>query len=146
MHSHGLSTPKATLAPTPELSDLVFIGDLNARHPILGNNDNNAVGRTIFNLIGDGKFNHMGPDFRTFVTNRIASTPEIILNNMNQCHNFHAKPGRVTTSDHLPVIINLSGSPIQIPTEPRLDLKHTNWDNFKNDLQQYEYEPLDGKD
>lgn len=122
-----------------------FIGDVNARHQQLGNNDNNNNGRFIAGLIRDNKFVHMGPDFKTFLTNRAASTPDIILNNNKHCHNIHIQQGKVTTSDHLPVIVQLSGSPIQLPTPPQLDLKNAKWEDFKNELSTHTYVNLNGE-
>lgn len=122
-----------------------FIGDINARHQILGNNNRNPVGEAIQRMIGDGKYCHLGPDFKTFITNRTATTPDLILNNNNQIHNIYIQPGKITTSDHLPIIITLSAEPIQVPTTPTLDLKHANWDGFRSELNRVQYQTLDRK-
>lgn len=122
-----------------------FVGVIIARHHILGNNDSNTNGRVIANLIRDNKFTHLGPDFKTYLTNRAASTPDIILNSNIHCHNIYIKQGKITTSDHLPIIIQLSGSPIQLPTAPQMDLKHDNWDEFQTELAQNTFENMDGK-
>lgn len=122
-----------------------FIGDINVRHPILGHNNSNRVGDVIYQMIGEAKYCHLGPDFRTYITNRAATTPDLVLNNNKQTHNIHIKPGKITTSDHLPIIINLSADPIQIPTAPSLDLKNADWDKFKQELSRAEYNSLDGQ-
>lgn len=85
-------------------------------------------------MIAETKFCHLGPDFQTFITNRAATTPDLILNNNKQVHNIHIKPGKITTSDHLPIAVTLSANPIQVPTTPTLDLKHADWETFKREL------------
>lgn len=113
-----------------------LLGDLNARHRIFGHNNNNNAGDILYNEISSGGAIHLGPDFQTFLTPRAGGTPDTVIANNNQIHNIYISPGPITTSDHLPIIMKISASPIQIPTEPTYKLNKANWTGFKNELQQ----------
>lgn len=115
-----------------------IIGDLNARHRTLGHNNDNAAGKFLHGLIRDGTVMHLGPDFTTYITGGRSGTPDIVLGNARHLHNMYIQPGSLTTSDHLPVVIRLSGSPIQVPTQPRYKLNKANWDAFRAELARVE--------
>ena len=101
-----------------------ILGDLNARHPTLGTGaDDNPVGRALHWLISEGKLSHEGPDFKTHITRRSATTPDILLINQLTTLNMRIEQGPASTSDHLPVILTLSTSPIQIATAPKRNYK-----------------------
>lgn len=103
-----------------------FLGDTNARHPLLGHNSENQMGKQIATLINRGHATHIGPHFPTFITHRSKTTPDIILSNSLACYNHHAEPGPATPSDHIPVMFKISSSPIQIEIKPRLNFKKAN--------------------
>lgn len=124
---------------------VLFAGDLNARHHTLNHNNNNPAGEQINQLIRRGNTYHIGPHFKTYITPRSSGTPDIILTNNNFHHNLHIQPGPLTSSDHLPIIITVSTSPIQIPVAPRLDFRHANWENFNNDLSNIPIPNMDGQ-
>ena len=44
-----------------------IIGDFNARHKHFANSDNNTVGKSIIDLINQGKLIHIGPYFPTYL-------------------------------------------------------------------------------
>ena len=111
-----------------------FLGDLNARHQIFNHRTRNASGRMLHDLIQEGRLTHLGPDFQTFISGANSGTPDVILGHTRNFHNIHIKPGSITTSDHLPVIMKISTSPIQTPVPPRYNLKHANWEAFQADL------------
>lgn len=123
-----------------------FMGGINARHPIFGHNNSNQIGRAVFDMIGEGKFCHLGTDFKTFITNRTATTPDIILNNNNQIHNIQTRPGKIITTDHLPIIIiKLAATPKHYPINPIMDIKNANWEQLHTELSAYHHENLDNK-
>lgn len=125
---------------------VLFAGDLNARHAMLGHNNNpNAAGELVAHHMRHGNIMHNGPDFNTYITTRAVGNPDIVLTNNRWLHNIHITPGPLTTSDHLPVIIKISASPIQVPIQPVLDKKNANWDNFKRELLNYLMPALDGR-
>ncbi len=43
-----------------------ILGDFNGRHTTFGNRDNNSVGKSLLNLINQGKLIYLGPHFPTF--------------------------------------------------------------------------------
>ena len=45
-----------------------ILGDFNGRHTTFGNRDNNTVGKSLINLIDQGKMINLGPNFPTFFT------------------------------------------------------------------------------
>ena len=111
-----------------------FIGDLNARHPILGHNSHNNKGQNIKTYIDQYKCKHEGPLFPTFIRHNSSTTPDIALSNMKTFHNFHMTPGPLTPSDHIPIIATITCSPIQIPIRPRKSFHRANWAQYKTDL------------
>lgn len=113
---------------------VLFAGDLNARHRVLNHNNNNLVGETINDLIRQGSIIHAGPEFKTYITPRASGTPDIVLTNDNFNLNTYIYPGPLTSSDHIPVVIKVSASPIQIPVPPRYAYNRANWEKFQQDL------------
>ena len=68
----------------------------------------------------------MNPHFPTFYSSRLRGTnPDIILTNYRTYHNIHINQVPIITSDHIPIIINMSTTPILTPTNPRWDLNKT---------------------
>ncbi|XP_063613809.1 uncharacterized protein LOC134787049 [Penaeus indicus] len=111
-----------------------ILGDWNAQHPTFGYNHTNAVGRGLVSRILDGTLTHIGPHFPTFINNRTATTPDIVLTNRYAHLNIHLSQGEITTSDHLPIIATLSTNPIMVPTLPRENYRNADWDSFKEAL------------
>lgn len=111
-----------------------ILGDFNGRHTILGHRNNNTVGNQIYDHIRDGNLVHLGPDFKTYVSRAQSGTPDLLLGNKNIFHNIHIRPGQLTTSDHIPIIMQISTSPIQTPAAPRLNFNKAKWDDFKTEL------------
>ena len=56
------------------------------------------------------KITILGPDFRTFIPRN--GKPDMVFSNKNAFFNYVIIPGKLTSSDHLPVIIKLSTKPI----------------------------------
>ena len=42
----------------------------------------------------------------------------------------------MTTSDHIPIHIEINSNPIAIPSEPRLNYNKANWEGFRHELNQ----------
>lgn len=139
--STGYQPPRNPLLPINTIlrifrrqEPVIFAGDLNARHYVFNNNNNNRAGEILNNLIRTGSTIHIGPEFKTYVTPRACGTPDIVLTNNKFTHNIQISPGPLTTSDHLPILMKISASPIQIPIAPRYDFNKANWDNFEREL------------
>ena len=112
-----------------------YFGDLNARSRMLGNSNDNQIGKQIKLLIENSIVKHDGPHFPTFITNRSKTSPDIILKNFEAFHNTFAELGPLTSSDHIPIIYKISTSPILSEILPRLNYKKANWEKYKNMLE-----------
>lgn len=121
---------------------MYLLGDLNARRRTLGHQDNNVVGNSITRLMGDNRLHHVGPTFPTLIRHNSATSPDIIIANRYGHFNYQITPGDLTTSDHLPVILDISTNPIPVPTPPppRPDYENADWNKYKEML-----ENLNGK-
>lgn len=80
--------------------------------------------------MGDYRLQHLGPSFPTLIRHNSATSPDIVINRYGY-FNYRFTPGSLTTSDHLPVIMEISTNPILIPTTPRSDYKNADWDKYK---------------
>ena len=99
----------------------------------MGYNAYNQNGREIQRLIQQHKIIHLGPDFRTYVHGN--GGPDIVFSNRIAFLNYAIERGSLTTSDHFPVILNLSTKPIIKRIESKRRLHKTNWETFKNNLE-----------
>lgn len=149
----GYQPPRRPIVPLQSLLQIfrrntlpvIFMGDINARHPVLGHNNSNPTGEALAHLIRQETVQHLGPDFKTFINTRSTGTPDIILANNRMIHNTYIRAGPLTSSDHLPVILKLSAAPIQVPITPRLNKKEANWVGFEEELSNYIIPDLDGR-
>lgn len=134
--------PRRPFLPHPDFlrlfrrhSPVFFAGDLNARHPTLGYSTTNSVGRDLDNLLQLQTVKHIGPFFPTFFGPVSSSSPDIVLINPFNPFAHSIRPGPLTSSDHLPMIIDICSSPILVPISPTFSFHSANWDNFKEDGQ-----------
>lgn len=132
--------PRRPFVPHPDFLRLlrrqspVFIaGDLNARHPTLGYTTTNQVGRDLITYLRHQTARHIGPFFPTYYGPQSSTSPDIVLTNPNNHFHYSITPGPLTTSDHIPIILDISSSPILIPSSTTLAYHRTNWDAFQND-------------
>lgn len=112
-----------------------FIGDLNARHTYFGHSNCSQVGKNVHRLIELDYCKHEGPDFPTLLRHNSATSPDIVLTNMKTFHNLQLRPGPMTTSDHIPIIANISIEPFKIPIVPRKSMRHADWDGYRRQLE-----------
>ena len=113
-----------------------LLADLNARCSETGYQRNfNQQGRNLTAFLQEGLCRRLGPDFPTFITNRAATTPDIILSNCVGLPNYWIRPGEPTSSDHQTILMDISWSPIQIPAKPRKQFKKANWQLYQNMIQ-----------
>lgn len=144
--------PRRPYLPANDLVNLInynrpvyIIGDFNARHRIFGHNNNNTVGNSLQTIINSGKLIHIGPNFKTFIGNQRLTTPDRVFSNNKAALNYHLQQGPVTTSDHIPIIMKLSTSPIQIQIKERYSMKKANWLGYKTDLEDMRAPDLNNK-
>lgn len=129
--------PRRPYTPHPDFSFLfrqqnpVFVvGDFNARHPQLGYSSANQVGRDLIDYLRHHTAKHLGPHFPTFYGPRSTSTPDLVLSNRSNHLSHSLTPGPLTVSDHIPIIMDISTSPILTPIPTTLDYQKTNWNAF----------------
>ena len=123
-----------------------LLGDMNARHVALGHSSENPIGRQLANRIHNDEWQYLGPDFRTFHAHSWTSKPDIVLCNRNAFFNYVISPGPPSTSDHIPVVLEISANPIAQPCTPRPHYKSANWDLYKTEIDSAMTTPnLDGK-
>ena len=111
-----------------------LLGDLNACCRTAGyTNDSNGQGRNLTSFIQQGLCQHLGPDFSTFITQRSATTPDLVLaNNSGLLIIGYERSTNISRS--LTILMDISWSPIQIPTKPRKQYHRANWDQYQDML------------
>ena len=136
--------PSRLFIPIPDYNTLFrrqepvyFFADLNAHHPTFGYRDTNTTGRQLHQLMLNRTIQHLGPHFTTFHTHNSATSPDIVLSNLNTYHNIHITQGPITTSDHNIIIADINTNPIQIPIPARPNFTQANWENFKTHIDQH---------
>ena len=135
--------PRHNILPMQDLMKFIrktipvyIIGDMNARHPVLGYSNSNAVGNGIRNLMQRNLIYHLGPEFDTWFRPPRKGRPDIVLGNRNVHHNISIQAGPASTSDHVPLIIKVSGKPIVIKGKEKYKIKKANWNKFKEHLEE----------
>ena len=108
-----------------------LIADLNANHPAFGHGRSNFLGEQFYDFVRRGVVTFLGPDFYTFIGGNNKGKPDLALTNRHHHFNYALLEGPLTSSDHLPMVCQLSTKPIAIPTLPRPSIKEANWDVFK---------------
>ena len=134
--------PRRQYIPHPDFirllrrrTPVVIAGDLIARHSTLGYRSTNQVGRDLIEYFRRQTARHIGPHFPTYYGPLTATSPDIVITNQ-AFHLAHSiTPGPLTSSDHIPLIIDISSSPIMSPTLPTYSFHKTDWDSFKRDDQ-----------
>uniref|UniRef100_A0A0P4W158 Reverse transcriptase domain-containing protein n=1 Tax=Scylla olivacea TaxID=85551 RepID=A0A0P4W158_SCYOL len=132
--------PRRPFIPHPDFlrlfrrqSPVFLAGDLNARHPTLGTATTNQVGRDLIDYLRRQTAKHIGPNFPTYYGPFSSSSPDIVLTNRLNFLHYTITPGPLTTSDHIPLILDISTSPLLTPTLPTYAYHRTNWEQFTND-------------
>ena len=116
-----------------------FIGDFNCNHSAWNNGRcSNAVSRQLYSLTLLHRLQYLGPDFPTFMARGMTGKPDLVFSNSRAFFlNSSITAGAPTLSDHLPIILRISTSPILVPTEPRLWYSRADWEGFKDTLTRY---------
>ncbi len=111
-----------------------IIGDFNGKHKHFGNTNNNTVGKSLLNLVNQGKILHLGPHFSTFINVNSATSPDKIFSNKHHYLNCISEPGEITTSDHIATILRLSTQPFIVKMPLTYKTNKTNWELFRETL------------
>ena len=112
----------ANLLDTPH--PVYILGDLNARHRVLGNTEDNTTGKNIKLLIDRNKLKPIGPHIPTYFSTNTTSSPNYFFSNHKLYQNIHLSPRPATPSDHTPILAKISLNPIQFPNK-------ADWPNFE---------------
>ena len=111
------SPPKRNFIPIGEIENILqknipvyFAGDINAHIPALGYAAYNSNGRAIKRLVEQDKIKSLGHDFQTFIHRN--GKPDMVFSNKYAFFNYAIIQGKLTSSDHLSIIIKLSTKPI----------------------------------
>ena len=114
-----------------------LLADLNARCRETGyTGQYNRAGQHLENFIHEGLCRRIGPDFPTFIRNNAGTTPDVILTNNAGLPNYWIRQGNPTSSDHQTILMDISWSPIQIPSKPRKQYNKADWNGYAELLQQ----------
>lgn len=134
--------PRRPYLPFPDFHRFIFknnpayiIADLNASSTMLGTNHTNQVGKHLNRFINNGTINHLGPDFPTYMSRNTRTTPDLVLCNNKATYNVLLKPGPLTLSDHIPIIMSLTTKAIMKQIPRRLNFKNTNWEILKEEIE-----------
>ena len=111
-----------------------ILGDLNGSHRYFGNNNENNVGKSLYELINRGRMLHIGPHFPTYISHRASTNPDKIFANKHHYLNTNIEPGEITSSDHIPIKFTLATKPLIVPQPKIYKLNKANWDAFKTVL------------
>ena len=110
----------------------IILADANIKHPHFGHNNSNRLGTLLNNFNNTVDLHYIGPNFNTFFSHNMKGKPDIILVNtafLTLAYNLEEGP-RLTSSDHIPITLTASTSPIAIPTAPRYNYNRADWPKF----------------
>jgi len=123
------SVPPADLLDVMRRNIPTFlVADMNIKWRGRGDTHSNGVGRSVGNLIEAGVATLDGPDFPTFMTAQGGGTaPDSIISNC-QCYLIAGmEPGPHTSSDHLPIVLEIGVSKAQHEPETYPFLDEAMW-------------------
>jgi len=123
-----------------------FAGDINATHTTLHHSTTNAHGRQLLSIFETKRLHYIGPDFFTSYTNRGKGRPDLVFGNRAAlAYHTHLQPGPNVGSDHIPIIIKISTSPILNKERRSFRYKQADWESFKSKLNDQNFQfNLDG--
>ena len=123
-----------------------FAGDINANHISLHHSSTNAHGRQLLSIFDTKRLHYIGPDFFTSFTHRGKGRPDLVFGNRAAlAYHTHLQPGPNIGSDHIPIIIKISTSPILNKERPIFRYKQADWESFKSTLADQNFQfNLDG--
>lgn len=121
-----------------------ILADMNAKHRIYGDNRNNPIGTSLAELTNRGKLINMGPDFSTYIGHTTMTKLDKIHCNNKAFLNYDIETGPITPSDHLPIKLTLSTTPIQKPVKSaRFQMHKADWTKFKENFHNFQPRPLE---
>ena len=120
---------------------VIFAGDINACHRAYHHTTNNNHGHQLFAICQQKNLHYIGPDFFTFYNAGNKGRPDLVFGNRAALvYHTHCTPGPNIGSDHIPIILKISTTPILNTENPAFVYKQADWDAFKTDLQNYNFD------
>ena len=122
--------PRIDLLPLMEIKNLLqlnlpvlILTDSNLHHKDFGHNRSDQLGKQFKNFTHKNNLFFLGPNFNTFFSAMNKGKPDLIFgNSLLTQFALNITPGdRLTTSDHIPIPIEINSNPIAIPSKPRLN-------------------------
>lgn len=125
-----------------------FAGDINASHQALHHRSTNSHGRQLLSIFDTKRLHYIGPDFFTSYTNVGKGRPDLVFGNSAAlAYHTHLQPGPNVGSDHIPVIIKISTSPILNRERRSFRYQQADWESFKSKLSEVNFQfNFDGLD
>ena len=131
---------------TQTQNPLLIFADANIRHQNFANNNNDALGKTLYKFTKNHDLHYIGPFFNTYYSGNKTGKPDIILGN-TQIKQYATliTEGDKLQSDHIPIHLTLSTSPIAIQTPEHYNFDLADWRNFQLELIKSDLTDLQGK-
>ena len=116
----------------------IILTDANIKHQNFGHNTSDRLGKLLNNFNLNTNLHFIGPDFNTYFQHNHQGKPDIILANTSFLHlAYNIKEGpRLTSSDHIPILVTASTSPLAIPIPPTYNYNRADWPKFKDHMEQ----------
>ena len=114
----------------------IIVGDFNIKHTNFGHNNSDNLGNLFNTFANQNSLHFLGPNFKTFFSNIISGTPDLVFCNLSALNlAINITPGkRLSSSDHIPIHIQLNTNPIAIPTDFKFNLNRADWEGFRKEL------------
>ena len=114
---------------------IFFAGDLNAHHTQFQHGHIDNHGRELMAIFNTKRLHYIGPDFETFYGPNGRGRPDLVFGNRAALpYHTHCRPGPITGSDHIPVVITITTNPIQVPEKMHYDYARADWEGFVSGL------------
>ena len=110
----------------------LILADANLKHHYFGHNTNDQNGKILQNFMTHSNLHFLGPYFDTFHEGNNKGKPDLILGNTNiLTMAYHITEGiKLPVTDHIPIILEISHSPILIKDTPKYNYNRANWEAF----------------
>ena len=125
-----------------------FAGDINASHLAFHHTRNDTHGHQLLSIVETKRLRYIGPDFFTFYNAGRKGRPDLVFGNRaTLAYHTHCQPGPLIGSDHLPIILKISTTPILNKEKRCFSFKKADWDAFKSGLTNQNFNNnLEGED
>lgn len=122
-------------------NNVIICGDLNSKYKAWHCKSDNPSGQALYNQLLNSNFtiiNDDQPTYQNYASNNTEILDLFIVSSqlVNKCNNFQVLDNDMG-SDHYPMIVDLQYQQVQQqPSEIRLNYRRTNWDKYRQVLDQ----------